>query len=154
MFRREQEAIAACIAQLDLVRIRHARFVVEPVKGGAAACFDAGPDGALLVAVWVRGCDAPFARGCHAVDLAVGEADGFREANGQLLQVLEGGRRLGAGVGIGVEHLLGVAVEVEEADEGDVVVRCFVADPVRQSAGFDGLEGLFAGETFAAGVAL
>lgn len=81
MVRREQKPIAACVAQLDLIRVRHARFVVEPVEGGAAACFDAGPDGALLVVGALLGCDAPFARGCHAVDLAVGEADRFGETD-------------------------------------------------------------------------
>jgi len=130
----EQESIAACVTELDLVRVWHTRFVVEPVKGGAAACFDAWPDGALLVIAPLPGCNAPFARRCHAVDLTVGEADRFGETDGQFLQVLERWGRVGAGVGIGVEHLLGVAVEVEEADEGDVVVLGLIADPVCQSA--------------------
>jgi len=68
------------------------------------------------------------------------------------LKIFEVGWFIGAGVGEGVEDLLAVGVQVEKADEFDVVVLGLVACPCRQGLGFFRFEGAGAGVAFGAGV--
>ncbi len=125
--------------------------MVEPVEGAAATRFDPWPEFLFLLLVLLR-VHAPFAGGSDAVFFAVGHADGFRKTESHLLEVFERRRGGGAAVGIGVEDLLGIAVEVDERDDADVVVCGFVARPVGEAARLDALEGTFARETLGARV--
>lgn len=71
----------------------------------------------------------------------------------QLLQVLEARRVRLAAVAVGVQDLLAVAVQIQEAHELDVVVGRLVADEVAEGAGLDALQRGFAGVGLGAGVA-
>ena len=144
----QQKAVAAGVAQLDLESEPNLLDVIEPVEGAAAAGFHAGPGRARSGG----GEHAPVAGGGDAVGVPVGEADGFGEARGELLERFERGGRRRAGVGVRIEDLLGVGVEIEEADDLGVVVLGFVADPLGEAAGLDGVEGAFAREGFRARV--
>lgn len=125
--------------------------MVEPIERTATRGLDARED-SLLGAV--RGqCDVALARRGDLVRVAsLGRPDGLAEPHGELLQVLYGGRLLVAGVRVGVQNLLAVRVQVEEADELDVVVVDLVAGPVGEALGLDGGKGRVAGERLGAGV--
>lgn len=148
---RQQEPIATRVSQLDLIGILDFEFVIEPVEGAAATRFDPWPELLFLLPVLLR-VHAPFAGGSDAVLFPVRHADGFRETEAQLLEVFKRGRGAGAAVGIGVEDLLRIAVEVDERDDADVVFCGFVARPVGEPARLDALEGTFARETLGARV--
>ena len=87
--------------------------MIEPVQRRAARGLELRPGGLVFwvhrVGIRLRD-DAPLARGSDAVDGAFGEADRFRDADGALLEILNGGRGFGAGVGERIQDLLAVAV--------------------------------------------
>ena len=119
--------------------------MIEPIQRASTARFDPGPEFLVLL---MFEFDTSFAGGGNAVFFALGRANRFRQTDGQLLEVFERRRGFGAGVGIWVEDLLGITVEVYKRYDGDVIVYRFVAGPVGEATRLNGLEGTFACETF------
>lgn len=68
----------------------------------------------------------------------------FLQSVREFFEVFQPGGSGGAGVAVRVEDFLAVAVQVEEADEVDVVVLCLVASPGGEGGGFGGGEGFLA----------